>query len=42
MGLMVAFEIEGPAAVTISAGHLIAMGRHNHVLEEIGEALEGV
>ncbi|MDV6277726.1 hypothetical protein R3Q06_29975 [Rhodococcus erythropolis] len=36
------FEIEWPAAVTISAGHLLATERHNHVLEEIGEALEGV
>jgi hypothetical protein len=38
MGLMVAFEIiEWPAA-----GHLLATEQHNHVLEEIGEALEGV
>ncbi|GAA3194190.1 hypothetical protein GCM10020255_095210 [Rhodococcus baikonurensis] len=43
MGLMVAFEIiEWPVAVTIAAGHLLATEQHNHVLEEIGEALEGV
>ena len=43
VGLMVAFEIiEWPVAVTIAAGHLLATEQHNHVLEEIGEALEGV
>lgn len=41
MGLMVAFEvIEWPIAVTIAAGHLLAAEQHNHVLEEIGDALQ--
>ncbi|MCJ0904759.1 hypothetical protein [Rhodococcus sp. ARC_M6] len=43
MGLMVAFEIiEWPIALTIAAGHLLATEQHNRVLEEVGEALEGV
>ncbi|MDI9915765.1 hypothetical protein [Rhodococcus sp. IEGM 1379] len=43
MGLMVAFEIiEWPIALTIAAGHLLATDQHNRILEEVGEALEGV
>ncbi|NMM83346.1 hypothetical protein B2J88_03065 [Rhodococcus sp. SRB_17] len=43
MGLMVAFEIiEWPIALTIAAGHLLATEQHNRILEEVGEALEGV
>ena len=43
VALLAAFElIDWPVAVVIAAGHLLASNHHNHLLEELGEALEEV
>lgn len=43
IALLAAFElIDWPVAVVIAAGHLMASNHHNHVLEELGEAMEEV
>jgi hypothetical protein len=43
LAALAAFElIDWPVAVVIAAGHLLASNHHNHLLEELGEALEEV
>jgi hypothetical protein len=34
--------IDWPVAVVIAAGHILASNHHNHLLEELGEAMEEV
>lgn len=43
LALLAAFElIDWPVAAVIAAGHLLASNHHNHLLEELGEAMEEV
>ncbi len=43
LAMLAAFElIDWPVAVVVAAGHLLASNQHNHLLEELGEALEDV
>jgi hypothetical protein len=43
LAALAAFElIDWPVAVVIAAGHLLASNHHNHLLEELGEAMEEV
>lgn len=32
--------LDWPVALVIAAGHILASNHHNHILEELGEALE--
>lgn len=45
-GGLVALSVFGlldwPVALVIAAGHILAYNHHNHILEELGEALEEV
>jgi hypothetical protein len=41
LAALAAFElIDWPVALVIAAGHLLASNHHNHILEELGEAME--
>jgi hypothetical protein len=43
LAALAAFElIDWPVALVIAAGHVLASNHHNHLLEELGEALEDV
>lgn len=43
LAVLAAFElIDWPVALVIAAGHILASNHHNHLLEELGEALEEV
>lgn len=41
LALLATLEIiDWPVAVAVAAGHMMASNHHNHLLEELGEALE--
>lgn len=43
LGLLAVFGLlDWPVALVIAAGHILASNHHNHVLEELGEAMEEI